>query len=96
MDLDAEQQAMVQREESKNPFEEPKERPKNDENYVSYVDKCKQAGRIGPKQVKLDTKSAYGDVIFSRTNNLDIEATSRFVSIRANTGVFAGKYYYEV
>ena len=46
--------------------------------------------------VKLDTKSAYGDVIFSRTNNLDVEATSKFVSIRANTGVFSGKYYYEV
>ena len=44
----------------------------------------------------MDAKSAYGDVIFARANKLDVEATSWFVSIRANTGVFAGKYYYEV
>ena len=49
MDLEAEQQAMLQREESKNPFEESKGGRTNDENYVSYVEKCKQAGRIGPK-----------------------------------------------
>jgi len=27
---------------------------------------------------------------------LDVEAVSGFASIRANTGVFAGRYYYEV
>lgn len=46
--------------------------------------------------MKLDTKSACGGVIFSNRDHLDVEATSNFVSIRANTGVFSGRYYYEV
>ena len=73
------------REESKYSFSDQKNR---EDRYTSYVDKCKKIGRVGPKEVKLDTKSAHGDVIFSRSNNLDVEATSRWVSIRANTGVF--------
>jgi len=34
-------------------------------NYVSYISRCKKIGRIGPKEVKLDKKSAYGEVIFA-------------------------------
>jgi hypothetical protein len=64
--------------------------------FVSYIDRCKTIGRIGPKESKLDVKSAYGDVIFSGRENLDVEAISSFGSIRANTGVFSGRYYYEV
>ena len=44
----------------------------------------------------LDQKSAYGEIIFADRNNLDVEAISSFCSIRANTGVFSGKFYYEV
>lgn len=62
----------------------------------SYIDRCKKIGRIGGKESKLDKKSAYGDVIFSGRENLDVEAISSFASIRANTGVFSGRYYYEV
>jgi hypothetical protein len=35
-------------------------------------------------------------VIFPGKDGLDVEATSSIASIRANTGVFLGKYYYEV
>ena len=63
---------------------------------LSYIDRCKSIGRIGAKESKLDSKSAYGDVIFSGRDNLDVEAISSFASIRANTGVFSGRYYYEV
>lgn len=67
-----------------------------EEAYVSYVDRCKAVGRVGAKDSKLDSKSAYGDVIFSGRDHLDVEAISSFASIRANTAVFNGRYYYEV
>ena len=73
-------------EESKN--EEPRQE--------SYIDRCKKVGRIGPKDTKLDPKSAYGDVIFSGRDELDVEAISSYCSIRANTAVFSGRYYFEV
>jgi hypothetical protein len=60
------------------------------------MDRCKKVGRIGPKEAKLDTNSAYGEYIFSGKENLEVEATNSFVSMRANVGVFSGKYYYEV
>ena len=63
---------------------------------LSFMDRCKKIGRIGPKEVKLDERSAYGDFVFSDKDHLDLEATSSFVSIRANVGVFSGKHYYEV
>ena len=62
---------------------------------MNYYEKCKKAGRIGPKITKIDKKSAYGDVLFGR-DDLDVEGISKFCSIRANTGVFGGRYYYEV
>jgi hypothetical protein len=54
------------------------------------MERCKKLGRIGPKDVRLDERSAYGEFVFSDKEHLDIEATSSFVSIRANVGVFAG------
>lgn len=68
----------------------------NEEVYISYIDRCKKIGRLGPKEVKLDTKSAYGDVIFAGRDGLDVEAVGSFASIRANTAVFSGRYYYEL
>ena len=56
----------------------------------TYVQRCKKVGRIGPKEAKLDERSAYGEYVFSDKEHLDIEATSSFVSIRANVGVFSG------
>ena len=38
----------------------------------------------------------YGEAVFRGKNNLDIEAKSKFVTVRANVGVFNHKYYYEV
>jgi Kip1 ubiquitination-promoting complex protein 1 len=64
--------------------------------YVSYIDRCKKVGRLGPKEVKLDSKNAYGEFILADKQGLDVEAVGSFVSIRANTAVFSGRYYYEV
>lgn len=64
--------------------------------YVSYFSRCKQTGRIGPKETRMDQKSMYGHIHFSGKDHLDLEATSSFVSCRANTGVFSGRFYYEV
>jgi hypothetical protein len=44
----------------------------------------------------LDEKTAFGEVIFATRENLDVEAMSNFASIRANTAVFSGRFYYEV
>lgn len=63
---------------------------------VSYFERCKQVGRIGPQEVKLDTRSAYGELIVSGKDDLFAEAMGSFCSVRANAGVFAGRYYYEV
>jgi hypothetical protein len=64
--------------------------------YISYMDKCKKIGRIGPRISCLDQRSSYGEIIFSDKENLDVEAISSFCSVRANTGVFSGRFYYEV
>lgn len=37
-----------------------------------------------------------GKVHFKNKENLDCECISSFASIRANVGVFSGRYYYEV
>lgn len=62
----------------------------------TYLDRCKSIGRVGPVAVKMDKKSMYGKVNFKTKENLDIECKSSFGSIRANVGVFSGRYYYEV
>ena len=62
----------------------------------SYFERCKSAGRVGPVETKLDKKSAYGDIFFSSRDDLDVEAMSSFSSVRATTGVFAGRFYFEV
>lgn len=63
---------------------------------VSYFARCKKIGRIGPKEVKLHKKSAYGEALYYGRDELELEAISSFYSVRANTGVFSGRYYYEV
>ena len=63
---------------------------------ISYFDKCKRVGRVGPIETKLDKKSSYGEIIFAGRDDLDVEAMGSFCSIRATTGVFSGRYYYEV
>jgi Kip1 ubiquitination-promoting complex protein 1 len=70
--------------------------PNSEDNYISYIDRCKKVGRLGPKEVRIDTKSAFGDVIFAGRDGLDVEAVGSFASVRANTAVFSGRYYYEV
>ena len=62
---------------------------------ASYFDRCKKIGRIGPKDVKIEKKGSYGNIHFQSKENLDVEATSGFASVRANVGVFSGRYYYE-
>ena len=69
-----------------------------------------KTGRIGPPKTELDLESAYGKVLRSGSDyysssqsfdilgelTLDVEARSSFVSIRANTAIFKGRFYYEV
>jgi len=76
--------------------EESKEEEKQNLPYVRYLDRCKKVGRIGPAKVMMDKRSAYGQIHFKNRNNLEVECTSSFASVRANTGVFSGRYYYEV
>mmetsp|Transcript_39090 Transcript_39090/g.59613 ORF Transcript_39090/g.59613 Transcript_39090/m.59613 type:complete len:96 (+) Transcript_39090:542-829(+) len=65
-----------------------------EEEPMAYIDKCKIIGRVGPATPSLDT--VYGDVYNDRSNKLDIEALSRWASVRCNVGVFSGRYYFEV
>lgn len=63
----------------------------------SFMERSKKVGRIGPVVTKLDPKSGYGTIhCHDKKDCLDVEATSGFASIRANTGVFKGRYFYEV
>jgi len=40
-------------------------------------------------------KSAHGQIHFASRDCLDVEAVSSFASVRANAGVFSGRYFYE-
>lgn len=76
-----------------------------------YLERSKHVGRIGPPATELDLVSKFGEAIV-RTDPLtstqhkqdskepglllDVEANSNWVSIRANTAVFADRFYYEV
>ena len=76
----------------------------------TYLKRCKKVGRLGPIKTELDRTSLHGEAIFGRERNLedvpsmdgqksldlDIEAKSNFISIRANTAVFKDCFYYEV
>jgi hypothetical protein len=64
----------------------------------TYLDRCKEVGRVGPRTTKLDPQTANGTVkIFDEsTSCCDVEGVSQFSSIRANTAVFKGRYYFEV
>lgn len=62
----------------------------------SHFEKCKEVGRIGPNNTKIDTESALGTIKVLDQVGLDIESESSFASVRANTAVFKGKFYYEV
>jgi len=84
---------------------------------MSYLERCKSVGRLGPTKTEIDRVSAFGDFILgheraktfvdpkscpigemddSSALALDIEATSNFVSVWANTAVFHECFYYEV
>jgi len=51
-------------------------------------------GRVGPRDVSIDRQSVCGSFGFS-TDGLTLEALGNFTSCRANTAVFAGKWFYE-
>jgi Kip1 ubiquitination-promoting complex protein 1 len=79
------------------PFSETKEESKMSKKPTTYLDRCKEVGRVGPKITKLEPSTAMGTVkIFDESStSCDVEGVSKFCSIRANTAVFKGKYYYE-
>lgn len=78
---------VAQKEESKGPS-----KPK------TFLDRCKEVGRLGPRFSKLDPNTASGTVKIRDENSTccDLEAIGQFCSIRANTAVFKNRYYFEV
>ena len=67
-----------------------------DDIVYSKFELMKKIGRIGLKVTKLEIDFQYGNFKVNDIEGLDIEAIDQFSSIRANTAVFAGKYYFEV
>ncbi len=77
--------------------------PRNEETkgpkITRAVERCKEVGRVGPNITKMDPETMAGNVKIVESSGNDqymIEGVSRFSSIRANTAVFSGRYYYEV
>ena len=63
------------------------------------LERCKEVGRVGPNVVEIEVTSAGGQVKISEGKGEVqgmIEGVTKFSSIRANTAVFSGRYYYEV
>lgn len=75
-------------------YEESKEETKP--KVKTYLERCKEVGRIGPSKTKLDMESVFGSFKEYGSEGLEVEAINSFSSIRANTAVFSGKFYYEV
>ena len=65
-----------------------------EENIVNNSEDDKE-GRLGPKNVRLDTSSHYGLFIVS-PDRLSVNSQGNFSTMRANTGVYRGKWIYEV
>lgn len=63
-------------------------------NIVNNVED-KREGRLGPKLVRLDTSAHHGLFIVS-PDRLTVNSQSNFSTMRANTGVYQGKWMYEV
>ena len=62
----------------------------------SHLERCKKIGRVGPWETRLHKDSSYGEAFFHGQDKLEVEAVSSFYSVRATTGVFSGRYYFEV
>ena len=77
--------------------------PKNEETkgpkMSRVLERCREVGRVGPNVTKMDPETMAGNVKIVESKSNDqyiIEGVSRFSSIRANTAVFSGRYYFEV
>lgn len=55
----------------------------------------KREGRLGPSLVRFDVTSLHGLFIVS-PDRLSVNSQSNFSTIKANTGVFKGKWMYEI
>lgn len=64
------------------------------EDFVNNIEDTRD-GRLGPKLVRLDTSTYHGLFIVS-PDRLAVHSQSNFSTLRANTGVFQGKWMYEV
>jgi Kip1 ubiquitination-promoting complex protein 1 len=64
------------------------------ENVVNKLEDNRD-GRLGPKLVILDTSTHHG-LFFVSPDRLNVTAQSNFGTMRANTGVYQGKWMYEV
>lgn len=68
---------------------------KNNVNISKDNGEDRRDGRIGPKLVRLDTSAHHGLFIVS-PDRLSVNSQSNFSTMRANTGVYHGKWMYEV
>jgi hypothetical protein len=52
--------------------------PEERKGSISYLDRCKEVGRIGPKVTKIDANTAMGTIKLSdeKTSCLDVEGVS--------------------
>lgn len=60
------------------------------------MEKSKSVGRVGPPITHMDFESTNGRFKKEHPTSLEFEASSQFASVRANTGIFKGVFYYEV
>lgn len=96
MDLDSDQQQDRSRTEKSDFKYKSYEEEKTGNANMTYLERCKIVGRVGPKEAMMDKKTMHGQFHFKTKENLDLECLSQFGSIRGNVGVFNGRYYYEV
>lgn len=75
--------------------EEEEEKKETNFKDLGYLQKCQKVGRIGKPLTQMDLQKSYG-TMGDEDMALEVEARSKWVSCRANTGVFKGVWYYEV
>lgn len=63
---------------------------------VPFLEKCRKIGKLGPLICMPNLQDAFGNIVHKDDEELDVQCKSPFGSIRANTCVFSGAWYYEI
>lgn len=76
------------------PLKKNKEERKHRRKPKSYIQRCKEVGRVGPPVTKVDRSSEHGQLKYH--SDYEVESSSSSGGVRADTAVFGkGRYYYE-